>query len=93
MNTEDIKRLAELARLELSEEDIIEYQKDFAGILDYISTINSVNIDTYDEQVRGDTTNRMREDSDAYQSGEFTETLLNAAPKREGDYIQVEKIL
>ncbi|MFT6361355.1 MAG: aspartyl-tRNA(Asn)/glutamyl-tRNA(Gln) amidotransferase subunit C [Candidatus Paceibacteria bacterium] len=93
MNSEDIKELAELARLELSAEDIASYQKDFQGILDYISTINSVEIDSYDEQVRSDTTNMMREDDTAYEPGTFTEVLLEAAPRREGDYVRVDKIL
>jgi len=93
MNSEDIKDLAVLARLELSDEDIAGYQKDFQGILDYISTINSVEVDSFDEQVRGDTVNMMREDNESYASGQFTEVLLNAAPKREGDYIRVDKIL
>ena len=93
MNKEEIQALAELARLELQEEDIIAYQKDFKGILDYISTINSVEVDSFDEQVRGDTVNMMREDDESYEPGEFTQILLDAAPQREGDYIKVAKIL
>jgi len=93
MNSEDIKGLAELARLELSDEDIAAYQKDFQGILDYISTINSVEIDSYDEQIRSDTTNMMRGDDVAYEPGTFTKVLLEAAPNTEGDYIRVDKIL
>lgn len=93
MNSEDIKGLAELARLELSEADIAGYQKDFQGILDYISTINSVELDSYDDHVRSDTVNIMREDDDAYNSGEFTKVLLDAAPQTEGDFVKVAKIL
>ena len=93
MNSEDIKALAELARLKLSDEDIAGYQKDFQGILDYIGTINSVEVDSFDEQVRGDTVNMMRDDDESYEPGQFTEVLLDAAPQREGRYIRVDKIL
>ncbi len=93
MTNEEIKNLADLARLELSEEDIESYKKDFEGILNYISTINSVHIDNFTEEVRGDTTNSMRNDDASYYSGEFSEILLEAAPQREGDFVKVDKIL
>lgn len=93
MNREEIKNLAKLARLGLSEGDVDSYQKDFQGILDYISTINSIKIDSYDDQIRGNTTNIMRSDDVSYKSGEFTDILLEAAPERDGDYVKVAKVL
>ena len=93
MNSDEIRALAELARLELSDTDVANYQKDFEGILEYISTINSVEVESYDDQVRGDTVNMMRADDASYTPGMFTEDLLNAAPHREGDYIRVDKVL
>jgi len=93
MNSKDIKGLAELARLELSDADIAGYQKDFEGILDYISTINSVDVDSFDDQVRGNTVNMMREDDIAHSPGEFTNILLDAAPERMNDFVKVDKIL
>ncbi|MCA9352585.1 Asp-tRNA(Asn)/Glu-tRNA(Gln) amidotransferase subunit GatC [Patescibacteria group bacterium] len=93
MNAEDIRALAELSRLELNDEDIESYRKDFDGILRYISTINSVSVDSYDETVRSDTTNMMRDDNISYTPGDYTEVLLEAAPKRAGEYVQVDKVL
>ncbi|MFT7328317.1 MAG: aspartyl-tRNA(Asn)/glutamyl-tRNA(Gln) amidotransferase subunit C [Crocinitomicaceae bacterium] len=93
MDKQDIKKLATLSRLELSDEKIEEYQKDFEGILEYIDTINSVSLDGYDDHLRSITTNIMRDDSDSYLSGQFSEDLLNAAPLREGNFIKVKKIL
>ena len=93
MSSHEIRALADLARLELSDEDVSNYQKDFEGILGYISAINSVQVDSYDDHVRGDTVNRMRDDEEAYESGIFTEDLLNATPHREGQYVRVDKIL
>ncbi len=37
--------------------------------------------------------NVMREDSNPHESGKYTETLLKAAPQREGQYVKVKKIL
>jgi aspartyl-tRNA(Asn)/glutamyl-tRNA(Gln) amidotransferase subunit C len=93
MNKEDIKGLADLVRLELADADIESYQKDFEGILNYINTINDVSLDDYNDQLRSVTTNTMRADDVSYESGQFTEDLLNAAPHREGDYFKVKKVL
>lgn len=93
MNTEEIKVLADLARLELTASEIDSYQKDFEGVLDYISTINNVDVEGFDDHVRSHTTNMMREDADFYPSGHFTEDLLNSAPERSDDYIKVQKVL
>ncbi len=93
MTHEEIKELADLARLELSEEDVANYKKDFEGILNYIDSINTIEIESQNEHLRGNTTNRMRSDDEAYSSGAFTEVLLEAAPSQEEDYIKVAKIL
>jgi len=93
MDTEEIKKLAELARLELTEVDISAYQKDFEGILNYIKTINAVDIEGFNDHVRGDTTNILREDNEYYEPGTFKETLLDAAPERDGDFVKVAKVL
>ncbi|MCA9351552.1 aspartyl/glutamyl-tRNA amidotransferase subunit C [Patescibacteria group bacterium] len=93
MTPDDVRALADLARLKLSDEDVLAYQKDFEAILGYISTINSVPTEGFAEEVRSDTTNVMRSDDEAYEPGIFTEDLLSAAPAREGRLVKVRKVL
>lgn len=95
MNSEDIKKLADLSRLNLTETDIENYKKDFNGILEYINTLKDISVSQTDEQNREDTphVNILREDDDSYVSGEYTDVLISAAPEREGDYIKVNKVL
>ena len=41
----------------------------------------------------GELRNVMREDVDAYLGGEFTERILNNAPRTEDHYVKVNQIL
>lgn len=93
MNTEDVKKLADLSRLELTDDQVREYQKDFEGILGYIDTLQSVDIGDVSQAFYGANTNYLRDDEQSYQTGEFSEDLLDAAPARDGDFIKVQKIL
>lgn len=93
MNKEEILKLAELARLNITDTEAEAYKKDFEGILDYIDSIKSVEIELADHYETNLTRNSMRSDDDAYVAGEFTEALLAEAPEIEGDYFKVKKVL
>ncbi len=93
MNKEDIKKLAELSRLSIDDNEIEKYQNDFEGILNYVNSIRSVSLDAYEDQVRPINTNTLREDDLSYAPGEFTQDILAVAPEREGDYLKVSKVL
>lgn len=93
MNTEEIQKLAELSRLSLADAEIESYKKDFVGILGYIDTIKNVEVGNAAEQPSFVTKNIMREDTNPHPAGAFTEELLAGAPKTEGNYIKVNKVL
>ncbi len=91
MEKDDIKKLAELSRIEIHDADIPGYQADFENILGYINTITSVDVTTGDtEEI---ITNVMREDIDPYSAGEFSADILAEAPETDNDFIRVQKIL
>lgn len=93
MNIDEIKKLAELSRLTLSDAECESYIHDFKGILAYIDTIKQVPVG---DSQGGDSKvikNVMREDTNPYTPGEFTTELLAAAPETEGNYIKVNKVL
>ena len=93
MDKEEILHLAELARLEITDEEAEAYRKDFDGILDYINMIKEVDIEGEDHYETNLTRNLMREDDDAYQAGQFTDDILAEAPNREGNYFKVKKVI
>jgi len=98
ISLEDIRSLAELARLKLTGREEESLQKDISNILDYVGQVSAVS-----EQ--GSTLsqgsprsnlktlrNVMRDDVPTMVLGK-RESLLAAFPTREGDYNVVRKII
>ncbi len=94
VSKEDIKSLAELARLELSEEETASLQKDISNILEYVGQVSAVSADM--EVIVPANHNAMREDTPRTEGDPMAgkrEAVLVALPKREGDYNVVRKII
>lgn len=94
ISKEEIKNLAELARLELKEGETESLQKDISNILDYVGQIAAVPVSGVSETPMNP--NVMREDiqrgeDDALAGKE--EKIRNAFPSREGEYNVVRKII
>lgn len=89
---EDILKLARLARLRLSEDEITKYQKELESILQYVEQLNDIDLTEYEptSQVTG-LTNIMRDDVPLNQAS--TTDLLKNLPDRQGDYIKVKRML
>jgi aspartyl-tRNA(Asn)/glutamyl-tRNA(Gln) amidotransferase subunit C len=88
---DDVRQLASLARLSMTEEQLQAYQKDFEGILNYIETINQA--DVAEVELPYVLTNVVRDDEEAYEAGEFTNDLIGQAPQSKDAYFEVPKIL
>lgn len=92
ISRDDVKKLANLARIKLTEKEEEKFAKEIDGIVGYIDQIQSFT-GISGGQVAGRVTNVLREDSMAHESGINTEAILENAPERDGDYIKVKKIL
>lgn len=90
----EIENLAALSRIELSEEEKERMRGEFDSILEYVASIQKISSAT-SEKSRSivAAVNVMREDKNPHESGLYTEMLIGAAPKREGNYVRVKKIL
>lgn len=93
MNKDEVMKLAELSRLEITNADAEAYLHDFKGILDYIDTISEISVEQKDHYQTNLTANTMRSDDQAYAAGEFTGDILANAPAHEDDYFKVKKVL
>jgi aspartyl-tRNA(Asn)/glutamyl-tRNA(Gln) amidotransferase subunit C len=91
ISTQEVKNLADLAHLKLSSEEIEKFKTDISSILNYVDSINSVDIQR--EALEDDHINVLRDDVVINEPDQFSETLLEAAPEREGRYVKVPKIL
>lgn len=87
----DIEKLALLARIEVSEEEKESLASSIESILGYVGQVTSVSETA--ESILPPLRNVMREDEIRHKEGEFTEALLSNAPAREGNYVEVKKIL
>ncbi len=87
---EDIKRLAELARIDVNEEEMKGIINDIDPVLAYVDQLKSVEVDaspTYELKNVG------REDEIGNESGSYTEVILREAPDTDKGYIKVHKVL
>jgi len=92
ISDKDMEKLLSLARIEVSPEEKAKLIKDVESILSYVSEIENA-AEGEAAPNRSVLRNVMREDGEPHESGLFTGALLKAAPKRDGDYIAVKKIL
>ena len=90
---EDVLKLGTLARIELTEEETESFATDMSSILGYVSEINEITGDGALVKEVGALYNVMRPDATPHEPGMYTEDLLKAAPSREGQYVEVKKIL
>jgi len=98
MQLEDIKKLANLARIDMSDEEMTDIAKDFGAILAYVGQVQEVsklknienlhqNPDNYFLQ------NVMREDVSKNKRGEYTDRILADAPDTQDGFLKVKQIL
>ena len=91
ITVEDIKHLAKLSRMEISDDELEHLAKEVDSILGYVGQItNSTGNMKMEVPVLR---NVMREDVPENDPKEYTEKLLSNAPERRGDYLKVKKIL
>ena len=93
ISKDDVKKLASLARIEVSEAELQSVAGEIDSILAYVGEIQNASSGLKDLETSYPKINVFREDVVQNKTGENTETLLKSAPGREGNYIKVKKIL
>jgi aspartyl/glutamyl-tRNA(Asn/Gln) amidotransferase C subunit len=93
MTVEEIKHLGALSRLALTSAEAEALSEEIDSILAYVSAVSAIAGDGALPKVVGPVHNVLREDVITREPGEYTEVLLSAAPKRTGQYIEVQKII
>lgn len=99
MQLDVVKKLANLARIDMEEVEMEEIAKDFDTILAYIGQVQEA---ATEGGVRGEVPkvpesyhlfNIMREDIVTNKSGDYTDKILKEAPNTENGYLKVKQIL
>jgi aspartyl-tRNA(Asn)/glutamyl-tRNA(Gln) amidotransferase subunit C len=93
LSREDILKLARLARLDVSEEEISLYQKELSSILQYVEQIQDTDVFGLKPttQVTG-LTNVMRDD-EVRDYGVSPDDLLRLAPKTQDRQLKVKRMI
>ncbi len=93
ITTKELEKLAELARIKLTEDDKKSLLKEFDSILQYVDQLKKVPVSLEAEDRVGAVKNVTRPDSISSTTTQDREGLLNEAPHRVKDFIAVKKIL
>lgn len=93
LTRDDILKLAKLARLQLSEDEIAEYQRELADILGYVAQLNDVDVSGLEptSQVTG-LTNVTRPD-EIIDYGYKPLDLLKNVPAVEDNQLKVKRMI
>lgn len=92
ISKDDVLKLAKLSRLQLSDDEVVKYQKELEAILTYVEVLQTADTEglspTY--QVNG-LQNVVRKDEILPQQAK--NELLKNVPVREGDLIKVKRMI
>ena len=94
ISKEEVLKIAKLARLELTEQEILKMQKDLSGILDYFEVLKKApkikkQLATSNWQLAK---NELRKDESIEKPASLANNLIQAAPDKKEDYIKVKAI-
>lgn len=91
ISTDDVKHVAKLARLELTEEEIEKYSKQLGSILEYVEQMNEIDTTGVEPMPHAiPVYNVMREDVVKYE--QTKEEMMANAPFEEDGFFRVPKI-
>jgi len=94
MKKEDVQKLAELSRLDLSDIELEKYAKQFDEILHYVDKIKEISGSDEDLKIENTSVkNVFRSDDDAQEGGIFSDKILKEAPSIHDNFVKVKKIL
>ena len=86
-------KIASLAKLELTDQEIKEYSKDLTNILKWMEELKEVDVSNV-QPVTSVTKNELYEREDiAYKNTVEQEKILLNAPEKVGDYFTVPKVI
>jgi len=89
---DDVRHIAALARLELSDEEVERFTGELSAIVDYIARMNAVDTSGVVPRTTASTTVDMLRDDEVKPFGDRRRILENA-PKKLGDQWQVPGVL
>ena len=92
ISSDEVKKVAQLARLELNESEINQHAEQLEKILEYIKQLEKINTEDVPCTTRAiEVVNVLRKDEK--KNYENSEEILDLAPSRENKFFKVPKII
>ncbi|MDE2031136.1 MAG: Asp-tRNA(Asn)/Glu-tRNA(Gln) amidotransferase subunit GatC [Patescibacteria group bacterium] len=92
MELEDIKNLAQMARIDMSDNELADMASDFGPILEYVGQIGEVK-QSLEIKPNYTLQNVVREDVSTNKTGEYTERIIEQMPDSQDGFLKVKQIL
>jgi len=92
VSKDEILHIADLADLNIKDNEVDEYAKNLQDILNFVEVLNKVDTDNVEESVRTiETSNVFRKDE--VKEFEDKEALLQNAPEKEANMFKIPKVI
>ncbi len=92
ISSEDVSKVAKLARLDIPENQLEVYANQLEKILEYVSQLEKINTEDVPPTTRAvEVVNVLR--NDEIEESNIREDLLELGPSREGEFYKVPKII
>ena len=92
ISSEDVSKVAKLARLDIPENQLEVYANQLEKILEYVSQLDKINTENVPPTTRAvEVVNVLR--NDEIEESNIREDLLELGPSREGEFYKVPKII
>ena len=92
ISSDEVKKVAQLSRLELNESEIYQHAEQLEKILEYIKQLEKINTENVPCTTRAiEVVNVLRKDEK--RNYENSEEILDLAPSRENKFFKVPKII
>lgn len=92
LTVDEVKKVALLARISLSEEEVPKLQQDLSAVLDYVEALKLVNTDGLVELAQVTGLENIQRDDEPH-TIEYRDAILKNAPDIKDGYYKVKAIL
>ncbi len=91
--TEEVKKLAALARISIPDNELGKFTSEFDAILAYVGQLEELELPHGAAEEKPRLRNVLREDGAPHAPGAYTEKLAEQFPAREGNALAVKQII
>ncbi len=92
ISKEEVKHIAKLARLGLTEKEIEKYQKELSSILDYIEKLKEVDVSNVEPTSHSIKIENITREDETNKKENIEKKLIDLMPEIKEDYLKVKSI-